>query len=71
MIILKLFAIIFGVLLVLWGRYQMKKENILVGKSQRKNNIFYLLLMGEASGLGQFLGGIIMILIGVVSLFIK
>jgi len=71
MIMLKLFAILFGVILVLWGRYQMKKENILVGKSQRKNNIFYLLIMGEASGLGQFLGGIAMIIIGILSFFIK
>jgi len=68
---LKLFAIFFGVILVLWGKYQMKKENILVGKSQRKNNIFYLLLKGEASGLGQFIGGIIMIILGIVAFFIK
>ena len=71
MIILKLLFILFGVVLVLWGRYRMKKDDAFVGKTQKTKNIFNFLLMGEASGLGQFLGGILCIIIGIISFFIK
>jgi len=71
MIILKLLFILFGVVLVLWGRYRMKKDDAFVGKTQTRKNIFNFLLMGEASGLGQFLGGILCIIIGIISFFIK
>jgi hypothetical protein len=69
---LKLLFILFGVVLVLWGTYKMKKkDDAFVGKTQTRKNIFNLLLLGEASGLGQFLGGILCIVIGIVSLIIK
>ncbi|CAH2714579.1 hypothetical protein BACCIP111895_01751 [Neobacillus rhizosphaerae] len=71
MIILKLLFILFGVVLVLWGRYRMKKDDAFVGKTQKRKNIFNLLIMGEASGLGQFLGGILCIILGIISFFIK
>jgi hypothetical protein len=69
--ILKLLFILFGVVLVLWGRYRMKTDEAFVGKTQKRKNIFNLLIMGEASGLGQFLGGILCIILGIISLFIK
>lgn len=69
--ILKLLFILFGVVLVLWGRYRMKTDEAFVGKTQKRKNIFNLIIMGEASGLGQFLGGILCIILGIVSLFIK
>lgn len=68
---LKLLFILFGVVLVLWGTYKMKKDDAFVGKTQTRKNIFNLLLLGEASGLGQFLGGILCIILGIVSLIIK
>ncbi|MGN7198311.1 hypothetical protein ACTHS9_30590 [Bacillus mycoides] len=69
--ILKLLFILFGVVLVLWGIYKMKKDDAFVGKTQTRKNIFNLLILGEASGLGQFLGGILCIILGIVSLIIK
>ncbi|MGZ9583797.1 hypothetical protein [Paenibacillus marinisediminis] len=68
---LKLFIILFGIVLVLWGRYRMKTDKAFVGKTQRRRNIFNLLLHGEASGLGQFLGGILCIVLGVAAFFIN
>ncbi|PEC18971.1 hypothetical protein [Bacillus cereus] len=68
---LKLLFILFGVVLVLWGIYKMKKDDAFVGKMQTRKNIFNLLILGEASGLGQFLGGILCIILGIVSLIIK
>ncbi|KKZ95017.1 hypothetical protein B4147_5881 [Bacillus wiedmannii] len=49
----------------------MKKDDAFVGKTQTRKNIFNLLILGEASGLGQFLGGILCIILGIVSLIIK
>ncbi|MBS6509292.1 MAG: hypothetical protein KH369_13915 [Paraclostridium bifermentans] len=63
--------IIFGVLLTLWGIYRMKNDDALFGKNQKSKNIFNLILLGEASGIGQFLGGIVTIIIGVLSFIIK
>ncbi|BAU28595.1 hypothetical protein DFP93_105172 [Aneurinibacillus soli] len=68
---LKLFIILFGVVLVLWGIYRMKTDDALVGKTQTRKNIFNLFLLGEASGLGQLLGGILCIILGIVSFIIK
>ncbi|MED1270547.1 hypothetical protein P4U03_29185 [Bacillus mycoides] len=68
---LKLLFILLGVVLVLWGIYKMKKDDAFVGKTQTRKNIFNLLILGEASGLGQFLGGILCIILGIVSLIIK
>ncbi|MDM5152730.1 hypothetical protein QUF88_01885 [Bacillus sp. DX1.1] len=68
---LKLFIILFGVVLVLWGRYRMKTDDAFVGKTQTRKNIFNLLIFGEASGLGQLLGGILCIILGILSFIIK
>ncbi|CEI72448.1 hypothetical protein [Romboutsia hominis] len=63
--------IIFGIILTLWGIHRMKTDDAFFGKSQTGKNIFNLILMGEASGLGQFLGGVLCIVIGIISFIIK
>ncbi|WP_369902142.1 hypothetical protein [Bacillus manliponensis] len=69
--ILKLLFILFGVVLVFWGLYRMKTDEAFVGKTQTRKNIFNLFILGEASGIGQFLGGIACIIIGILSFIIK
>jgi hypothetical protein len=49
---LKLFGIVFGLVLILWGVYRMKKDDAFVGKTQTRKNLFNLLILGGASGLG-------------------
>ncbi|MBU3104380.1 hypothetical protein [Clostridium gasigenes] len=71
MIIGKLLFILFGVLLVLWGMYRMKTDKALVGKTQTRKNIFNFFLLGQASGLGQLLSGILVIILGILSFIIK
>ncbi|WP_454054871.1 hypothetical protein [Clostridium sp. Marseille-Q7071] len=71
MIIHKLLFILFGVVLILWGTYKMKTDGAFLGKTQTRKNIFNFFLLGEASGLGQFLGGIMCIVLGVLSFIIK
>lgn len=68
---LKLFGIVFGIVLILWGVYRMKKDDAFVGKTQTRKNLFNLLILGEASGLGQFLSGILLVILGIVALIIK
>ncbi|PDY53426.1 hypothetical protein [Bacillus toyonensis] len=68
---LKLFGIVFGMVLILWGVYRMKKDDAFVGKTQKRKNLFNLLILGEASGLGQFLGGLLLVILGIVALIIK
>ncbi len=68
---LKLFGIVFGVVLILWGLYRMKKDDAFVGKTQTRKNLFNLLILGEASGLGQLLGGILLVILVIVSFIIK
>ncbi|HWI49872.1 MAG TPA: hypothetical protein VNU45_16795 [Rummeliibacillus sp.] len=62
---------IFGVVLIVWGLYRMRTDDGLFGKNQKSKNIFNLLLMGQASGLGQFLSGILCIIIGIIALILK
>ncbi|MDM5186083.1 hypothetical protein QUF99_01160 [Bacillus sp. DX4.1] len=69
--ILKLLFILFGVVLVLWGIYRMKTDDAFVGKTQTRKNIFNFLILGETSGLGQLLGGILCIILGILSFIIK
>ncbi|MEI2358072.1 hypothetical protein [Mesobacillus zeae] len=69
--ILKLLFILFGVALVFWGVYRMKTDEAFIGKTQKRRNIFNFFLLGQASGLGQFLSGILCIIIGIVSFIIK
>lgn len=66
-----LIPFIFGLVLVVWGIYRMRTEDGLFGKNCKRKNIFNLLLMGEASGLGQFSGGILFIIIGIVAFIVK
>ncbi len=68
---IRVLFIIFGVLLTLWGIHRMKNDEALFGKSQKSKNIFNLILMGQASGIGQFLSGIACIIIGILSFIIK
>lgn len=68
---IRVLFIIFGALLTLWGIYRMKKDDALFGKDQKSKNIFNLILMGQASGIGQFLSGILCIILGIVSFIIK
>lgn len=62
---------IFGIVLVVWGIYRMRRDDGLFGKSRKNKNIFNFLLMGEASGIGQFLSGILCIILGVIALILK
>ncbi|TQR16336.1 hypothetical protein [Psychrobacillus vulpis] len=62
---------IFGVVLIVWGLYRMKTDDGLFGKNQKSKNIFNLLLTGQASGLGQFLSGILCIIIAIIVLIMK
>ena len=71
MIIGRLAFIFFGVVLVLWGMYRMKKDDALVGKTQTRKNLFNFLMLGQASGPGQLLSGILVIIIGILSFIIK
>ncbi|PEX83024.1 hypothetical protein [Bacillus cereus] len=68
---LKLFGIVFGIVLILWGVYRMKKDDAFVGKNQTRKNLFNLLILGGASGLGQFIGGILLVILVIVSFIIK
>ncbi len=67
----KLLFILFGVILVFWGIHRMKTDDALFGKDQKSRNIFNLLLTGQASGIGQFVSGVLCIIIGIVSFIIK
>ncbi|MEH7500596.1 hypothetical protein V7152_00940 [Neobacillus drentensis] len=62
---------ILGAVLIVWGIYRMKTDDGLFGKNRKSKNIFNLLLMGEASGLGQFLSGVLCIVIGIIAFFVK
>ncbi|PGM55514.1 hypothetical protein [Bacillus sp. AFS053548] len=62
---------IIGVVLIVWGIYRMRTDDGLFGKNKKSKNIFNFLLNGEASGLGQFLSGILCIVIGVIAFIMK
>ena len=64
MLVASIFTI-FGIVLTAWGIYRMKTDDALFGKSQKSKNIFNLLLFWQASGIGQFLSGIVCVIIGV------
>nr|WP_088327649.1 hypothetical protein [Bacillus cereus] len=59
---------VFGFILIAWGFYRIKSD---FSENKKRNNILSLLLQGGPSGIGQFLSGIICIIIGIMSLFIK
>lgn len=62
---------IFGVILVAWGIYRMRNDGGLFGRNRKSKNIFNLILLGEASGLGQFLSGVLCIVIGIIAFVMK
>ncbi|MFN6593020.1 hypothetical protein ACK3XG_28720 [Bacillus sp. TD10] len=68
---LKLGLIIFGLVLISWGIYRMKTDDAFVGKNQTRKNLFNLLILGQASGIGQLLSGILCIILGVASFIIE
>ncbi|MES5930007.1 hypothetical protein QCI77_29255 [Bacillus cereus group sp. MG9] len=68
---LKLFGILFGIVLILWGVYRMKKDDAFVGKNQTRKNLFNLLINGQSSGIGQLLSGILLVILVIVSFIIK
>ncbi|OSY02853.1 hypothetical protein BTJ44_05578 [Bacillus mycoides] len=49
----------------------MKTDDAFVGKTQTRKNFLNLLILGQASGIGQLLGGILCIILGIVSFIIK
>lgn len=69
--VLKLLLIVFGVVLISWGIYRMKTDDAFVGKTQTRKNLFNLLILGQASGLGQLLSGILCVILGIVAFIIK
>lgn len=62
---------IFGIVLTVWGLYRMKTDDGLFGKNRKNKNLFNFILMGQASGIGQFLSGILCIVIGIIAFFVK
>lgn len=62
---------IFGVVLIVWGLYLMRKEEGLFGENRKSKNIFNFILMGQASGLGQFISGILCIIVGITAIIMK
>lgn len=63
--------IVFGSRLTAWGIFCIKNNNMLFGKNKISKNVFDLVINGEASGIGQFLGGIICIILGIISFIVK
>ncbi|CEH36251.1 hypothetical protein [Romboutsia lituseburensis] len=63
--------IVFGSILTAWGTFIIKNNNMLFGKNKISKNVFDLVINGEASGIGQFLGGIICIILGIISFIVK
>ncbi|EEL51865.1 MULTISPECIES: hypothetical protein [Bacillus cereus group] len=61
-------AFIFGAIFIAWGFYRIKND---FRKNKKKNNIISFLLQGGASGIGQLVGGIIFIIIGIFALITK
>ncbi|WP_218640891.1 hypothetical protein [Paenibacillus odorifer] len=49
----------------------MRKEEGLFGKNRKSKNIFNFILMGQASGLGQFISGILCIIVGIIAIIMK
>lgn len=68
---MQIILIIFGVILILWGIHRMKTDDALFGKTQKSKNIFNLILLGQASGIGQFLSGVLCIIVALASFIIE
>lgn len=63
--------IVFGAILTVWGIFSIKNNNMLFGKNKTSKNVFDLVINGQASGIGQFLSGVLCIVIGIISLVLK
>lgn len=59
---------LFGLILTVWGLYRMNKD---FKKNMAKNNFIQLILTGHASGAGQFISGIITIIVGFVVFYFQ
>lgn len=57
-----------GILFLVVGGVRMNKD---FKEDKKKNSFIQLLLTGQASGIGQFLSGVLFIIIGVIGLFLK
>ncbi|MGL4570526.1 MAG: hypothetical protein ACRCVJ_05645 [Clostridium sp.] len=68
---MRILFILFGIVLILWGIYRMKSDKAFIGKTQSRKNIFNFIIQGQSSGIGQFLSGILCVIIGIVSFIIK
>jgi len=61
-------AFLIGIIFLVWGTIRMSID---FKSDKRKNNFIQLLFTGQASGIGQFVSGIIFIIIGIVSVLVK
>ncbi|WP_243526314.1 hypothetical protein [Bacillus pseudomycoides] len=59
---------VFGLILIAWGFYRIKTD---FSEKKKRNNMISFLLQGGASGIGQLVGGIICIIIGIIALMNK
>ncbi|MCW0953087.1 hypothetical protein OIT44_03240 [Weissella ceti] len=57
-----------GLLFMAWGYYRIKTD---FAKNQSRNNLLQLIFTGQASGIGQFLSGVVFMIISVITLFVK
>lgn len=59
-----IFGLIFGAILLIWGCFRIKKGS-------NGWNLISLILNGQASGIGQFLSGLLLIIAVIVMFFMK
>lgn len=64
-------VVIYGLVLTVWGLFNIKNNNMLFGENIKSKNFFDLLINGQASGVGQFLSGLICITLGIMFFVIK
>lgn len=57
-----------GILFILWGSFRLSND---FKTNKTKKNMLLFALSGQASGLGQFLSGVVFIVIGIVSLLVQ
>jgi uncharacterized membrane protein HdeD (DUF308 family) len=65
-----LIAFALGILFMAWGYYRIKTD-FSDNETQGRNNIIQLVLSGQASGIGQFLSGVVFIIIGIIAVFVQ
>ena len=57
-----------GILFLVWGTIRMSTD---FKSNKQGKNILQLLLTGQAYGIGQFLSGIVFVIIGIINIIIK